>query len=80
MPTLNELRKRVAKLEAGTTASVVSFSMPSGGVVKMRSKRVIQVCSEAILGSRSQEVTTLLTSVGNNASHRLLELLKMCTE
>jgi hypothetical protein len=80
MPTLNELRKRVAKLEAGTTGSVVSFTMTDRTIRRMRAKQVLEVCREAILGNRSEDVATLLTSVGNTASHDLISLLKMCID
>jgi hypothetical protein len=80
MPTLNELRKRVAKLEAGTTGSVVSFTMTDRTIRRMRAKHVLEACREAILGNRSAEVETLLTSVGNTASHSLVDLLRMCID
>ena len=80
MTTVKQLQQKLAKLEAGTTANVVTFTMPDWTIRKMRAKRVIDVCHEAILGSRSQEVETILQSIGNNASHRLVELLKMCIE
>jgi hypothetical protein len=80
MPTLNDLRKRVAKLEAGTTGSVVSFTMPDRTIRRLRVKRVLEVCNEAVLGSRCIDVETLLTNVGNNASHSLVDLLRMCID
>jgi hypothetical protein len=80
MPTLNALRKRVAKLETGTSGSIVSFTMTDRTIRRMRAKHVLEMCREAILGNRGAEVETLLTSVGNTASHDLVALLKMCID
>ena len=80
MANYSALLKRLEKLESSSVSNIVVFEMADKTIRKMRSKRVIRVCSEAILGSRSQEVATILESVSNNASHQLVELLKMCIE
>jgi hypothetical protein len=78
MKGLAELRKRVIKLEQSTPTSVVSFQLVTGVVRKMKAKQVLNLCAEALYGSKSSDVMTLIESVSNTCSHRLVDLLKMC--
>jgi hypothetical protein len=77
MRGLAAIERRIAKLEASTPTSVVSFTMLNGSIRKMKASLVVKLCTEAVYGSKSDDVMTLLNSVSSSCSHRLVNLLKM---
>jgi Na+/phosphate symporter len=81
MATLKELQRRLEKLEASATSNVVALTMPDSSIRKMKSKRVLEACIDAILGRNTgSDVEAILASVSSNANHKLITLARMCTE
>jgi hypothetical protein len=82
MTTLSDLKKRLAKLEATTGRYTVTFQMPDGTTRKILNSRLLQVFTEALPegGIRGKDYNTVVTSVSNNADHRLVELFRMCMD
>jgi hypothetical protein len=56
--------------------------MPDGTTRKILNSRLLQVFTEALPegGIRGKDYNTVVTSVSNNADHRLVELFRMCMD
>jgi hypothetical protein len=80
MPSLKELQTRLRKIERATGSHLVTFTMADGSTKKLLNSRVLQAMYDGIAedGIRGPEFETIINSVSNNASHKLVELFQMC--
>jgi hypothetical protein len=82
MPNLKELLTRLRKIERATGSHLVTFTFSDGSTKKMLNSRVLQTLYDGIAedGIRSCDFETIISSVSNNADHKLVQLFQMCFE
>jgi hypothetical protein len=82
MTTLSDLKKRLAKLELTKGQTLVTFKMRDGTTRTILNSRLLQVFTEALPddGIRGKDFNTVVTSVSNNADHKLVQLFRMCVD
>jgi len=80
MPTLNELRKRLAKLETGANGNVVLLTALDKTIRRMKAKRFYEVCCEAVYGVNSEETAIVLSAVADTSGSKIRELLQMVVD